>query len=69
MSVLGFQQKQNLDRKWVGGVGCIQVYFGMFLSLQSNLLHVMLNDNFNIIWTSDCYVLLVCIIMIVLSLE
>ena len=41
----------------------------MFLTLQSNLLHVMLNDNFNIIWTSDCYVLLVCIIMIVLSLE
>ena len=41
----------------------------MFLALQSNLLHVMLNDNFNIIWTSDCYVLLVCIIMIVLSLE
>ena len=24
MSVLGFQQKQNLDREWVGGVGCIQ---------------------------------------------
>ena len=28
MSVLGFQLKQNLDREWVGGVGCIQVYFG-----------------------------------------
>ena len=26
-----------------------------------NLLHVMLDDNFIIIWTSDCYVLLVCI--------
>ena len=26
-----------------------------------NLLHVMLDDDFIIIWTSDCYVLLVCI--------
>ena len=54
---------------WGGLCPSLFWIFGMFLTLQSNLLHVMLNDNFNIIWNSDCYVLLVCIIMIVLSLE
>ena len=36
---------------------------GYIIHIVYNLLHVMLDDNCIIIWTSDCYVLLVCMIL------
>ena len=39
----------------------IIIYIYIIHFVYNLILHVMLDDNFIIIWTSDCYVLLVCI--------